>query len=284
MKYTLALYVLRFLGRLPLGGARVLGATVGLLAWFRRGRSYKITVANLARCFPDWSPARRRRLVRQSLIETGKTAAEAPLIWRQSAHSLTRMIIAVEGDEVINRALEIGKGLIMLAPHLGNWEVTSPFVARYGRLTALYQPPRQKSLEDFVVRGRTKAGIQMVPTSRRGLGQLLTSLKRGETVGILPDQVPEVGSGACVAPFFGQPALTMTLVHNLIKRTGCAVLVVVAERVRKGFRVRVSEPDPDIYSEVEQASVAALNRSVEAVARLAPTQYQWEYKRFRGLV
>lgn len=284
MKYTLALWLLRLLGRLPLGGARALGSMVGLLAWLKRGRSYRVTVANLARCFPDWSPARRRRLVRQSLMETGKTAVEASLIWQKSTHALGRWIPVVEGDEAIGHALARGKGLIMLAPHLGNWELTALFVARYGPLTALYQPPRQKRLEELVVRGRTKEGIRMVPTNRRGVGQLLASLKRGETVGILPDQVPNPGSGARVAPFFGQPALTMTLVHSLIQRTDCAVLLVVAERIPRGFRMRIREPDPEIYSEAEPHSVAALNRSIEAAVRLAPAQYQWEYKRFRGLV
>jgi len=283
MRYTLALYLLHLLGRLPLTGARALGATVGLLAWLKRGRVYTVTRANLARCFPDWPAPRRRRLARQSLVETGKTAAEAPLIWRQSVDGLARKILAVEGDRAITQALARGKGLVMLAPHLGNWELTAPFVAGYGPLTALYQPPRQKPLEDFVLRGRTKAGIRMVPTSRRGLGQLLAGLKRGEIVGILPDQVPDAASGARVAPFFGQPALTMTLVHSLVKRTDCAVLLVVAERVPRGFRLWVIEPDPGLYAADEQTSAAALNHSIEQAVRRVPAQYQWEYKRFRAL-
>ena len=283
MKYTLALYVLRLIGRLPLRGARALGAMVGLLAWASRGRSYKITAANLARCFPDWSPGRRQRLVRRSLVETGKTTAEVPVIWHQSTQALTQKVVSSEGGEAIGQALAAGRGLIMLAPHLGNWEVTGPFVARYGPLTVLYQPPRHKRLHEFMLQGRTRTGMRIVPTSRRGVGQLLACLKRGETVGILPDQVPEAGSGARVVPFFGQPALTMTLVHSLIERTGCVVLLVMAERVPRGFNVRVMEPDPGIYLEAESGSVEALNRSIEAAVRLAPAQYQWEYKRFRGL-
>jgi len=284
MKYTLALYALRLLGRLPLGGARVLGAMVGLLAWLKRGRSYQVTSANLARCFPECSPDRRRWLVRKSLIETGKTAAEAPIIWRLSAQALFKRIHGVEAGEAMDAALNKGKGVLVLAPHLGNWELVAPFLASYKPLTALYQPPRHPRMHEFVLRGRSKEGICMVPTNGRGVAQLLASLKRGEIVGVLPDQVPDAGSGVQKAPFFDQPAPTMTLVHSLIKRTDCSVLLVFAQRVPGGFRVRVMEPDPSIYSQVQLASVAALNRSIEAAVRLVPAQYQWEYNRFRGLV
>src|SRR5690625_2274592 len=130
---------------------------------------------------------------------------------------------------------------------------------------------------------RSTDNIDMAPTNRRGVAQLLKALKRGEIVGILPDQVPEPGSGAEVAPFFGQPALTMTLVHNLIQRTGCSVLSVYAERVPGGFKMVVLPADQDIFNEQAASSVAALNRSVEACVRRVPEQYQWEYKRLRRL-
>jgi len=283
MKYTLALFVLRLLGHLPLRGARVLGAVVGLLAWLKRGRSYRVTATNLARCFPGWIPGQRRRLVRQSLIETGKTAAEAPVIWRLSVQALFKRIHDVEDGKALDIALNKGKGVLVLVPHLGNWELVAPFLASYKPLTALYQPPRHQRMHEFVLRGRSKEGVRMVPTNGRGVAQLLVSLKRGEIVGVLPDQVPDAGSGVQKAPFFNQPALTMTLVHNLIKRTDCCVLLVFAQRVPRGFRVRVMTPDPSIYSETQAVSVAALNRSIEAAVRLVPAQYQWEYKRFRGL-
>jgi KDO2-lipid IV(A) lauroyltransferase len=81
----------------------------------------------------------------------------------------------------------------------------------------------------------------------------------------------------------GQPALTMTLVHGLAQRTGCAVCSCYAERVSGGFKIVVMEADAAIYSEDQATSVAGLNESVAACVRRAPTQYQWEYKRFRRL-
>ncbi len=100
-------------------------------------------------------------------------------------------------------------------------------------------------------------------------------------MGILPDQVPEKTAAGGVAPFFGQPSLTIGLIHGLIQKTGCAVASVFAQRVPGGFKMVVLDADPAIYSEDELTSLTGMNASVEACVRRAPAQYQWEYKRFK---
>lgn len=283
MKETLALWMLKVLGSLPLPLGRALGASAGWLMWLSSGRSARITRQNLALCQPQLKDRARERLVRQSLTETGKTVAEAAVVWSRSWEWLQRHIVEVENGEALDAALAEGRGLLVLAPHLGNWEVVGPFLADYGRLTVLYQPPRQAAIGQMILDGRQKGNIDLAPTNLRGVSQLLKALKRGEIVGILPDQVPEPGNGAEVAPFFGQPALTMTLVHSLIQRTGCRVVSVFAQRVTKGFKLVVLPVDERIYSQDAAESVAGMNRSVEDCVVRALIQYQWEYKRFRRL-
>lgn len=283
MKNWLVPFIFKFLGRLPLRVSRALGSLMGLGLWYSDSRAARVTRENLRLCWPALSEAERRRLARRSLKETGKTAAEAGAVWCRSPKWLKRHILETEGEELIRRKLARGKGLLVLAPHLGNWEVTAPFVAGFAPLTALYQPPRLPALDKLILRGRTKENIDMAPTNRRGVTQLLKALRRGEIVGILPDQVPDPGSGAEVAPFFGQPALTMTLVHSLIQRTGCEAVAVFAQRVKGGFRLVIMNVDASLYSEDPKESVAGLNASVEACVKRAPSQYQWEYKRFRRL-
>jgi KDO2-lipid IV(A) lauroyltransferase len=138
-------------------------------------------------------------------------------------------------------------------------------------------------MDALVLSGRSKLDISMAPTNRKGVMQLLKALQQGLIVGILPDQVPEKDAGGGIAPFFGQPALTIGLIHGLIQRTDCRVVSVVAERVAGGFVIKVLDVDPAIYSEDQYTSLAGLNASVESCVRCAPAQYQWEYKRFRRL-
>ena len=283
MKDQLAPALFKLLALLPLGLLRALGSLTGKVMWWTDSRAAKVTRANIALCFPELSPTQQTALARQSLCETGKTAMEAGAIWRHSWEWLQGKIIAMEGDDILRAKLAEGKGVLVLAPHHGNWEVVAPYLASVANLTAMYQPLDNPKMDELVLAGRSKLNITMAPTNRKGVMMLFKALQNGTIVGILPDQVPGKEAGGEIAPFFDQPALTMTLVHGLIQRTGCAVCSCYAERVEGGFKLVVIEADEQIYSEEQQASVSGLNASVAACVRRAPAQYQWEYKRFRRL-
>ncbi len=283
MKDHLAPLLVKLFARLPLCVLRALGNLLGRFMWLLNGRAARITRENIRLCFPELSPAEQRLLARQSLQETAKTAMEAGAIWRNSWAWLDDKIVTKEGDDVLRSKLAQGKGVLVLAPHHGNWEVVAPYLASVANLTAMYQPLDNPKMDELVLAGRSKLNISMAPTNRKGVMMLFKALQGGTIVGILPDQVPARDAGGEVAPFMGQPALTMTLVHGLIQRTGCAVCSCYAERVDGGFKMVVMDADPAIYSDDLQTSVAGLNASVAACVQRAPAQYQWEYKRFRRL-
>ncbi len=283
MKDQIAPLLVSFLARLPLGILRLMGSLVGRCLWWLNSRAAKITRENIGLCFPELSSDEQQVLAKQSLQETGKTAMEAGAIWRNSWQWLDNKIVAKEGDDLLRAKLAAGKGVLVLAPHHGNWEVVAPYLASVAHLTAMYQPVENPKMDELVLAGRSKLNISMAPTNRKGVMMLFKALQAGTIVGILPDQVPARDAGGEIAPFMGQPALTMTLVHGLIQRTGCAVCSCYAERVPGGFKIVVIDADPAIYSEDQLTSVTGLNESVAACVRRAPAQYQWEYKRFRRL-
>lgn len=283
MKNHIAPFIVKTLALLPLCVLRCLGSVFGRLVWWSNGRSAKVTRINIAHCFPELTPEQQRKLAIASLQETAKTAMEAGRIWRKPWPVLQRSIIAYEGDELLRAKLAEGKGVLVLAPHHGNWEMVAPYLASLANLTAMYQPLDNPKMDELVLAGRSKLNITMAPTNRKGVMMLFKALQSGGLVGILPDQVPARDAGGEVAPFFAQPALTMTLVQGLISRTGCAVCSCYAERVAGGFKMVVMEADSAIYAEDTVQSLAGLNASVEACVRRAPAQYQWEYKRFGRL-
>ena len=283
MKDWLVVSFIKFLSLLPLSVSRALGAFLGGLLWRGRGREKQVTITNLRLCFPELNEEEIHALARQSLQETMKTAMEAGAVWRKDYAWLKSKMVEVEGEHILREMLALGKGLLVLAPHHGNWEVVAPYLASIAPLTAMYQPLKSAAMDELVLNGRSKLNITMAPTNRKGVMMLLKALQQGTIVGILPDQVPEKTAAGGVAPFFGQPALTIGLIHGLIQKTGCAVASVFAQRVPGGFRMVVLDADPAIYSEDELTSLAGMNASVEACVRRAPAQYQWEYKRFRRL-
>ncbi len=281
MRNTLVPQIFKCLSVLPLAFARALGAVIGTCIWLKKGRSYRITLKNICVCFPHLSAHAAQTLTRESLIETAKTAAEVSIIWRNSWGWLQSKIIEVEGEELLRNELAQGRGLIALAPHLGNWEVIAPYLASIAPLTAMYQPVAIPAMDKLILAGRSKCNINMAPTNRKGVCMLLKALQQGNIVGILPDQLPKKDAGSEFAPFFGQQALTMSLVHSLLSRTESRVISLFAKRVPGGFKVIILPADAAIYSANEIQSITGLNASIESCVRLAPAQYQWEYNRFR---
>lgn len=282
MKAKLIIFLIKFFALFPLRWIQGIGAAIGGLLWRLDRESARITRRNLELCFPRMDPEERERLAASSLREMGKTGLEMAMAWGWPAERALATIRNIQGAELVERARQEGRGLIFLAPHLGNWELVGLYLSSRFRMAALYDPPKLSGLEDFMIKVRGRMGSELVPTNKRGVLRLFQILRDGGVVGILPDQEPPLASGA-FAPFFGIQANTIRLVSRLLEKTDAAVLCVYARRLPRGqgFELCFRAADPDIYSQDLTTSVAALNRSVERCVLEAPEQYQWEYKRFK---
>ncbi len=267
---------------LDLKNAQGLGRLLGGIAWKLNGRAVDTTRKNLRVCYPELNEEQVEALGRHSLRETGATALEIPLMWEWRTEKCLDLIREIEGEELLNKYHASKQGLLLLAPHLGNWELAGLFFASKYKMAALYSPPNQAGLEKYIKNVRSRNGSELVATDRRGIVRLFSILKDGGVIGILPDQVPPKESGE-VAPFFGIPTMTMTLASKLIHKTGATPLVTYAQRLpaAAGFKIVIREAEPGMASRDIAESVAALNLSVEKCIADNPAQYQWEYKRFR---
>lgn len=284
MRDALVLFALRLLATLPLPLAQALGWCVGSLAALLPNRERANAEVNVALCFPKMPARERRRFVRRALIENACTLLESPRAWFRDPERLLRKVDPQDGEARIRAALARGKGLIFAAPHLGNWEIGVHFLTRTTPTTVLYRPPRQEVLESVMVQGRGRDQARVVPTDAGGIRALYQALGRGEAIAVLPDQQPkEEGSAAVFAPFFGVPALTMTLLPRLARKTGAAVLYAFAERLPwgRGFRLHWLDAPEGIADADPVVAAMALNRGVEACVARCPTQYQWTYRRFK---
>ncbi len=178
--------------------------------------------------------------------------------------------------------MDRGSGVLLLAPHVGNWEFLSCFLAARYPFVSLYRPPRIAELDRFIRRGRERLGARLVPTTMAGLRSFTTALREGRLVAILPDQEPLKRHGV-FASFFGTPALTMTLVGSLLRRFEPGVLYGFAQRTTGGrFRIRFLAA-PDGLDDADPVRAAErLNYGVERCVRACPEQYMWSYRRFRS--
>ena len=174
-----------------------------------------------------------------------------------------------------------GRGIVFMTPHLGCFEIASAFIASRLPMTVLYRPPKLAALAPLLEVARKRGCASLATTDFKGVRRLLKALKTGETVGILPDQVPSFGDGVW-APFFGQPAYTMTLPVRLVNTTGAAAIMVVARRLTGGRGYALYFEPVALGADDSEAAIANLNRAVETIVRRFPEQYLWSYNRYKG--
>lgn len=186
---------------LPLSSARALGRWVGACLYHLNSRMRRVAIRNLELAYPDWTPSRRRSLARQSVQSTGELMAEMGRVWTQP-WSRTEAMIEVDGLQCVTEPLASGQGVIVLGPHLGNWELLGMHLATLGNLVALYEPLPLRKLDQLVHRSRQRTGGKLVPTTPRGIAELVRSVRAGGITGILPDQVPSDEKAGLNVPFF----------------------------------------------------------------------------------
>lgn len=269
-------------GRLPWRWLRTSGDVLAWLWWRSGGRESRVALRNVELAYPELLPGQRDALQREILRTTARQTLETLRLWTRPHAENLGLIREHQGVELFDAAIAAGKGVIVAAPHYGNWELLNQWLAAHTPLAILYRPPDSPLGEAFLrqVRADDADRVVQVRAEAAGIRQLFKRLRGGGVVGILPDQQPKRGDGE-FAPFFDLPAYTMTLLPRLAERSGATVLFAYCERIGDlAFALRI-EPAPEaIASSDTMTATAALNAAVERIARRAPAQYQWTYKRY----
>jgi len=269
------------LARLSLPMNHRIGAALGWIAWVTNSKLRTITLINLSLCFPDWTDEQRQGVAKASLIETGKTFTESFWVWKRPRSDVGALLQVIEGEEILRTAEAAPEGLIMATIHLGCWECSCLPLAHHGPVTCFYKPPRMSAIEPLILAGRKNIGLDPIPLDGASIKQVIKKLKNGHTVGILPDQEPELESGH-FAPFFAHTANTMTLLAKTADYTHAQVLFCYAKRLAKGagWHIHYLQPAKGVDSADVATATKALNQSIEQCVLRCPEQYMWSYKRF----
>ena len=275
--------ILHLLAVLPQIAAKRLAICAAWMLWRTKSRTRRITERNLEISFPDMPTAGREQLACASLRELSENIFDIGRTWLWRPERLLRLVVNISGEEHLQAAVDGGAGTIVMTPHLGNWELLNLHICSKYPVTTLYQERRRAEFNDLMRHARERGGAKLVPATAGGVRSILKALRAGGVFSMLPDQVPPVEGGK-FAPFFGEPALTMTLVTNLIQRTGAIAIMAYCKRVPGGNYEIVYRPaDEKIYASDSATALAALNKSIEQCVLECPEQYLWAYKRYKKL-
>jgi KDO2-lipid IV(A) lauroyltransferase len=270
--------LLRLAAALPLPLLHLLGGWLGWLIYLASPRYRRHLKANLAQAaYTD--PV----LLRSAIAEAGRGVLELPALWLRPHEAVADLVREVSGWELVEAARARGRGILFLTPHLGCFEITAQYYARRTQpespLTVLYTPPKKKIIEPAMLAGRDRPGLRIAAPDLSGVRAMLRALKKGDAVGILPDQAPGVGQGEWTE-FFGRPAYTMTLVDRLQQATGATVILAYAERLSggRGYALRLAAMPATV---ADERPARHLNRAIESLVRRCPSQYYWGYNRYK---
>ncbi|MDO8925928.1 MAG: lysophospholipid acyltransferase family protein [Sideroxyarcus sp.] len=264
--------------RLPLSALHRIGVLFGWVTYlFSKRYSFRLR-ENLQNAGLARSESELKGLQYTNIGEMGKGVMELPWVWRRPLEKVVSSVKQCHGWEHFEAAQAQGKGVIVLTPHIGCFEVIGLYIAARMPIICMYRPPRWKFLDTLMHQGRERGQMKLAPTDLGGVRQLLKALKKGQVTGVLPDQVPGNGEGEW-APFFGRPAYTMTLIGRLAEASGAAVVMCASERLPRGegYELYFTPLSFDAGASIP----LQMNAALEEVIRDHPEQYLWSYNRYK---
>ena len=267
-------FIFKILSRLPLRLLHLLGGWLGWLTYLLSPTYRRHVQKNMAQAGID------RNLRGAAVAEAGKQMVELARIWLRTLEETNAQVVEVRGWEFVEAAQRLGQGIVFLTPHLGCFEITAQYYSAFGDVTVLYRPPRQAAIRQMILEGRKREHLHLAPADLSGVRALIKALKKGQAVGMLPDQAPKVGEGVWLN-FFDKPAYTMTLAARLTE-TGATTLMAWGERLPNGRGYCLHfHPPRQALSGATVDRAQQINCEIEALVRQCPTQYLWGYNRYK---
>lgn len=253
-------------------------------------------------------PVRRRVVLANLRLVFGRTLTEAEIVTLAQAHyaHLARSLMEllrfpflseaqraalarVENVEACLRAHAMGKGVLILTGHLGNFELATvaairQFTQYRGQFHVLRRPVSPRWLERLLTRRFRQAGLEVLP-KKGALDRLLDRLAAGDAVAFLMDQHAGGRDGVRV-DFFGHPAGTFRSLAIIALATGAPVVPMATWREPDGRHVlRFEEALVTVRcadaNEAIRANTRAYNATLEQLVMRHPEQWFWVHRRWK---
>lgn len=273
-------HLLKLISRQPIQLGRFFARLVAMLVnTFQLSKISKIIQLNLQIAFPDLPNAERQQLTKQAIRNEITSYFEFISVWGSSNQKNIQRLHKIHGEHYFHEALAEKKGLVLVIPHFGTWEVMNAWLSQYTQMTILYKPVKNPDADRFVRDARSREQANLVPTDDSGVRQVFKALKQGGTTAILPDHTPDHGGE--MIDYFGIPLASSSLSAKLIQKTKAKALFIYAMRNdQDGFDMYVEPINPQIYEGNAEDGTLIIHQTLEQLIKRHPAHYHWSYKRF----
>ncbi len=265
-------------------GASAAGGRLGALGYSPIGIRRAVVERQLGAAFPDWSGDQITRVARASYESLGRTFVETAVLPSYSRRAVLDLFERVECWEVIERALTVGRGVIVLTGHIGNWELGGAYLAARGvPLDAVARGMENPLFDGYLTRTRQRIGMHVIHDAD-AVRLVPRALRAGRAVAFLFDQ-GAAGLASTWVPFFGRLAKTPRGPAVFALRLDSPMVFATAIRQPSGRFVLSFEPVETVRTGDREADVDAIvasyTRLLERSVRRVPEQYFWHHRRWK---
>jgi Kdo2-lipid IVA lauroyltransferase/acyltransferase len=274
----LGILFMRLLARWPLPLVRGLGWLLGAVLYAVIVPRRRVVRANLATCFPGLDRGPREALVLRVFLRFAQAWLDRSWLWHGAPELVQRRL-------TLTGAVEEFAGeqpTLIFAPHFvgmdAGWTALTQQVRR--RFVGIYTAQSNPVIDAWLLRGRHRFGDARPFGRAQGVRELVSALKRGEVMYLLPDM--NFGAEESIfVPFYGVPAATVPSLSRFARLGRAKVVPVVTRLTRHGYEVRVMPAWSGFPSNDVTADTALMNRRLQGYIDAMPDQYYWVHKRFK---
>ena len=279
MMVRLGIFFVWFVHFLPLAWQNPLGQALGLAFYLLGRERRRVAEINIGLCFPELSPAERKRLVRRHFRAFGRSFLERGILWWSSADRIRRLV-RMEGVEHWQAVR--GRPVIWFAPHFVGLDMGGARLALEGNAASMYSAQKNPLFDRLLLRGRTRFNVQRLFSRQDGVREVVKVIRAGVPFYYLPDM--DFGPRDSIfVPFFGVPAATITGLSRLARLGKAVVLPVVTRQLPggQGYVLRFYPAWENFPGDDLEADTRRMNAFIEERVREMPEQYFWLHKRFK---
>jgi KDO2-lipid IV(A) lauroyltransferase len=275
----LGVLFMRMLAHLPLPWVRGLGWLLGWVLYFVVVPRRRVVAANLALCFPQWTPEQRRALIPRVFVNVAQAWLDRSWLWHgDPANARKRLVLSGAVDE-----LKGSQPTVIFAPHFvgmdAGWTALTQQLPR--AFTTIYTDQANKVVDAWILGGRRRFGTGRLFGRADGVKTIVSALREGAPLYLLPDMNfgPEE---SIFVSFYGVQAATVPSLSRFAKLGRAKVVPVTTRMTAQGYEVHVGPAWEGYPSNDMAADTAQMNLRLQGYIDAMPDQYYWVHKRFKS--